>query len=274
LVNPQFAFILVSGDWEAATHMRPCGNGSHAVVFRAGRTAIKRFRPGAQSASPRAQAEFELALTFATHNLVRVLAANVVEGWLEMEFVDGGSLAELVEREGALSERRIVRAVGDMLAGLSVMHAHGLVHRDVKPANVMLDSASGACKLIDWIGGEEEELSLSRHGKPVGTPLFMAPEVAGRPHRHVEQSDSWALGCTVLNLASGRLPWEDADARGRTNGFMAMWKSAHGVAPPHDPAEWSPALAAFVARCFEADPSRRARARELRGDGLFRDFIQ
>ncbi len=53
-----------------------------------------------------------------------------------------------------------------------------------------------------------------------------------------------------------------------------LWKSAHGLAPPHDAAEWSPALAAFVARCFEPDPGRRARARELRGDGLFAKFIQ
>lgn len=256
--------------------MISCGHGTHAVVFRArdGGTAIKRFRRGAQSTSPRAQAELELARSFAAHNLVRVLAANVAEGWLEMEFVDGGSLAELVAREGALGERLIARAVGDVLAGLAVLHEYGVLHRDVKPANVMLDSRSGACKLIDWIGGEAEELSLSVHGKPVGTPLFMAPEVAGRPHRHVEQSDTWALGCTVVNLASGRLPWEAADARGRTNEFMAMWKAAHGVAPPHEPAEWSPALAAFVARCFEPDPARRARARDLRGDGLLRDFIQ
>jgi serine/threonine protein kinase len=253
--------------------MITCACGTHGVVYRDGGTAIKRFRSGAQSTSPRAQAELELARTFPARNLVQVLAAIVAEGWLAMEWLDGGSLAELAAREGALSERFIVRAALDVLAGLAVLHEYGLVHRDVKPANVMLDSRSGACKLIDWIGDEEEELSL-RRGKPVGTPVFMAPEVAGRPHRHVEQSDSWALGCTVVNLASGRLPWEAADARGRTNEFMAMWKSAHGVAPPHDPAGWSPALAAFVARCFEPDPARRARARELRGDGLFAQFIQ
>ena len=97
-----------------------------------------------------------------------------------LEFVDGGSLAELVGREGALSERRIVRAVGDVLAGLAVLHEHGVIHRDVNPANVMVDWRSGAFKLSDWIGGEGEELSVSVHGKPVGTPVFMAPFISNK----------------------------------------------------------------------------------------------
>ena len=126
------------------------------------------------------------------------------------------------------------------------------------------------CKLINWIGHAAEDASLA-HGKSVGTPVFMVTEVAGAPHRHGLASDTWALGCTVLNLASGRLPWADADAHGRTNEFMAMWRAAHGQAPPRDESAWSPELRAFVARSFEPDPARRALARELRQDPLLQE---
>jgi serine/threonine protein kinase len=101
-----------------------------------------------------------------------------------------------------------------------LMHEHNLLHRDVKPGNVMLDSRSGASKLTDWIGSWAEKESLML-GKPVGAPVFMAPEVAGKPHKHQIVSDTWSLGCTVLNMASGRLPWADTDPLGRTNEFMA-----------------------------------------------------
>jgi eukaryotic-like serine/threonine-protein kinase len=94
-------------------------------------------------------------------------------GSLAMEYVDGGSLADVVACEGALDEGRVVHALAGVVAGLVVLHEHGLIHRDVKPANVMLDSRTGACKLTDWIGSQAEDASLEQ-GKPVGTPVFMA----------------------------------------------------------------------------------------------------
>jgi serine/threonine protein kinase len=87
--------------------------------------------------------------------------------------------------------------VSDVVAGLAALHAHGSPHRDLKPSNVMQQRSTQRCKLIDWIGRAAEDASLAR-SKPVGTPVFMAPEVAGAPHRHGLASDSWALGCTVL----------------------------------------------------------------------------
>jgi serine/threonine protein kinase len=250
----------------------PLGQGAQAIVYRLDRaTAVKRFRRAALRAatSPQAQQEFLFARQWLTHpHLVRLLDFDPAMGSLAMEYVDGGSLADVVACEGALGEGRVVLALAGVVAGLVVLHEHGLIHRDVKPANVMLDSRTGACKLTDWIGSQAEDSSLE-HGKPVGTPVFMAPEVAGCPHRHRVESDTWALGCTAVNLASGRLPWADADALGRTNEFMAMWLAAQGRPPPYDPSGWSPVLARFVARCFEPDPRRRPRAQDLRDDALF-----
>ena len=139
---------------------------------------------------------------------------------------------------------------------------------NVKPANIVVDTCTDTFKLCDWIGSEAEEASLAL-GKPVGTPLFMAPEVAGCPHRHCISSDTWALGCTILNLITGRLPWEGADAHGRTNEFMALWLTSQGHAPPYDTHAMSPALSSFVALCFEPSTLLRPCAAELRGHDLF-----
>jgi len=240
------------------------GGGREAVVFRSNDvTAVKMFRNSAVFLSPAARAELTFAIKCLQHpHLVRVLELDVAAGCLRMEFVDGGSLADVLLREGPLTEKRMLRVLVDITAGLGCLHEHNMPHRDVKPGNVMLDLRSGTSKLIDWIGSWAEKQSLTL-GKPVGTPVFMAPEVAGKPHKHQIVSDTWSLGCTVVNMASGRLPWADTDALGRTNEFMAMWLTSKGQAPPYNASKWSPALAAIAALCFEPDPCRRACAQQL-----------
>jgi mitogen-activated protein kinase kinase kinase len=240
------------------------GNGGEAFVYKRDcATAVKQFRNASVKSVPAAQAEILFAINSLVHpHLVRVLEFDVAAGCLSMEFVNGGSLADLLLREGALTENRTKKVLIDIVAGLCGLHEHNLLHRDVKPANVMLDWHSGASKLTDWIGSWAEKESLLL-GKPVGTPVFMAPEVAGKPHKHQIVSDTWSLGCTVINMASGRLPWADTDALGRTNEFMAMWLTSKGKAPPYNAAGWSPVLTAFVAKCFEPDPNKRACSHEL-----------
>ena len=124
-------------------------------------------------------------------------------------------------------------------------------------------------KLCDWIGEEEEKVRVEQTGRPVGTPVFLAPEVARSPHRHCGEgkSDIWGLGCTVLNLVTGRLPWEGTDAHGRTNEFMVMFKTAYGHAPPmvtpYDPREPDQPLAHFLGLCLEPAATKRPRASAL-----------
>ena len=247
------------------------GGGSQAVVFtQNGLTAVKIFRPRAlcSATSALAQQEFLFAQRWLAHpNIVRVFELDLTNGSLAMEYVDGGSLADILDREGALAERCIVPVLAGIIAGLSRMHEHNVLHRDVKPSNVLIDMRTGASKLTDWIGLGAETASLLL-GKPVGTPVFMAPEVAGKPHTHKVVSDTWSLGCTVVNMASGQLPWADTDAHGRTNEFTAMWLTAEGKAPTFDASRWSPELAAFVALCFEPDPCRRPCAQDLHKHAL------
>jgi mitogen-activated protein kinase kinase kinase len=195
-----------------------------------------------------------------------------------MEYVDGGSLADEIAdpMRGRLSVERVVRVSLHVLRGLEFMHAHGFVHRDIKPANILIDKRTNSFKLCDWIGEEEEKVRVEQTGRPVGTPVFLAPEVARSPHRHCGEgkSDIWALGCTVLNLATGRLPWEGTDAHGRTNEFMVMFKTAYGHAPPmatkYDPREPDQPLAHFLRQCLEPAATARPRASALLQLALFK----
>ncbi len=255
------------------------GQGAHSTVYKCKQRsgdgsyiAVKCFlsREDREAAtSPKAQAEFSNAKSLFVHvNIVRMLALDLDGGCLAMEFVDGGSLEDALARAGPMPERRVTRVLAHVLEGLMFLHAHGCPHRDVKPANIVLDTCTDTFKLCDWIGSEAEEASLAL-GKPVGTPLFMAPEVAGCPHRHCISSDTWAFGCTILNLISGRLPWEGADSHGRTNEFMALWLTSQGHAPPHDTHAMSPALGSLVALCFESSKLLRPCAAELRNHELF-----
>ena len=242
------------------------GHGAQAVVYAAnGRTvALKVFKPAKILA---AALKGEELLVSHVH-VVRVLAQDAEAGWLAMEFVDGCTLAEQIERSGCFHGPCLARAVHDVLQGLVAFHKHGIPHRDVKPSNVLQSRISGVCKLVDWIGQNAEDASL-KLGKPVGTPVFMAPEVARMPHRHCLASDIWSLGCTIVNLSSGRLPWANADSHGRTNEFMAMWRTAHGHAPPYDSSSWNAELQNFVSLCFEPDPYLRKDSQELRKAQLF-----
>ena len=246
--------------------------GANAVVHSAdGITAVKSFlrRSSSLATSPQAQAEFLFAQEHLVHpHIVRVMQLDLENACMRMEFVDGGSLEELLQSYGPLPETEAVRFAAHIALGLSCLHRNDLLHRDVKPANVLIDARTRTGKLTDWIGVDEENASLSQ-GKPVGTPVFMAPEVAGLPHRHTMASDTWALGCTVLNMLTGLLPWEKADKLGRTNEYMAMWLTAHGHAPPYDAGSWTPCLVAFVTACLTADVNARPCAGELCAHALF-----
>jgi serine/threonine protein kinase len=176
------------------------GQGSHSIVYKCRRSsgdsayiAVKHFSSRAArdaATSPRAQDEFALARRLLTHDyIVRVLSLDLAKGCLAMEFVDGGSLEDVMVREGPLREERVIRVLCQVLEALALLHAHGCTHRDVKPANVLVETHTDTFKLSDWIGSEAEDLSLAL-GKPVGTPVFMAPEVAGCPHRHCFESDT------------------------------------------------------------------------------------
>jgi serine/threonine protein kinase len=231
------------------------GTGAEAQVFSSdgltGLTAVKQFRKKICNWNATKCAEITYAIKELKHpHIVRLLDLDIPAACIRMEYMDGGSLADFLMREGALHDQQILQIASETVAALCCLHEHRMLHRDVKPGNIMLDSRSGASKLTDWIGNHAEHESLLQG--------------AGMPHRHLTVSDTWSLGCTVLNMASGQLPWANADAHGRTNEFMAMWQTSQGIAPPYDASVFNPIISAFLTVCFEPDPCRRLSAQNLR----------
>jgi eukaryotic-like serine/threonine-protein kinase len=122
-----------------------------------------------------------------------------------MELIEGPSLAEVLRDHGPLDPPRVARVAEDALAGLARAHASGLVHRDVKPGNLLL-GPDGAVKVTDLgVVGTDDQTRLTRTGFVVGTRSYLAPELrTGGPA--TPRSDLFALGATIVELLTGRTP--------------------------------------------------------------------
>ena len=233
--------VIGAGATSVVYRCRSGGDGHYVAIKSPSSPAARR-----SATSPKACDEFRRSRRLHHNNVVGYLALGC-QGNLVMEFVDGGSLADVIARSGALVEERVAQVAKQVLTGLAYMHENGIIHRDVKPANILIDTRTDTFKLCDWIGEGESKNCVS---SVVGTPVFLAPEVV-RSGRHCLSSDTWALGCTVLNLATGTLPWSSED-----NVFAAMFKTAHGHPPPH-PQDLSPPLRDLLALSFEPDSTLR-----------------
>jgi eukaryotic-like serine/threonine-protein kinase len=127
--------------------------------------------------------------------------------WIVMELVDGRSLAELVEQEGTLNPREAAGIGAQVLAALHRGHQVGVIHRDVKPANVLLEHGTGRVVLTDFgIATYEGDSALTRTGDLIGSPDYLAPE---RVHgsRPGPASDLWGLGATLFAAVEGESPF-------------------------------------------------------------------
>jgi formylglycine-generating enzyme required for sulfatase activity/tRNA A-37 threonylcarbamoyl transferase component Bud32 len=127
--------------------------------------------------------------------------------YLVMEMIDGGSLADRLQREKMLPIDDAVRIFGEVAGALAHAHKRGVVHRDIKPQNVLLDSESGRALVTDFgIARTAEGGSLTATGMVVGTPAYLSPEqVTGEPSDH--RADIYALGVMVYEMLAGRAPF-------------------------------------------------------------------
>ncbi|QES17087.1 serine/threonine protein kinase [Streptomyces venezuelae] len=125
--------------------------------------------------------------------------------WIVMELVDGGSLADLIEAQGALTPQRAAAVGQQVAAALGAAHRMGITHRDIKPANILLEE--DRVVLTDFgIAAVEGDATLTATGMIMGTPAFMAPEqVRGFPA--TAESDLWSLGATLYAAVEGHAPF-------------------------------------------------------------------
>ncbi|XP_047056972.1 mitogen-activated protein kinase kinase kinase 17-like [Lolium rigidum] len=175
------------------------------------------------------------------------------EHQLLLEFAPRGSLADEAARSGGrLAERAIRGHASDVARGLAYLHARALVHGDVKSRNVVV-GADGRAKLADF--GCARTRGCER---PIGgTPAFMAPEVA-RGEEQGPAADVWALGCTVIEMATGRAPWGDVD-----DVFAAVHRIGFTDAVPELPGWLSPEANDFLGKCLARNSSHRSTAAQL-----------
>ncbi|MEZ0092138.1 serine/threonine-protein kinase [Streptacidiphilus sp. EB129] len=173
--------------------------------------------------------------------------------WIVMELIDGRSLAELVEQEGTLNPREAAGIGAQVLAALHRGHLAGVIHRDVKPANVLLERGSGRVVLTDFgIATFEGDSALTRTGDLIGSPDYLAPE---RVHgsRPGPESDLWGLGATLYAAVEGQSPFR------RESPLTTL---AAVVADPLPEPRNAGALAPVLHALMSKDPAERPSAPE------------
>lgn len=187
---------------------------------------------------------------------------NSVNYSLFFEYMAGGSLSDVAQKFGGALNEKVTRLyTREILRGLKYLHENGIVHSDIKCRNVLL-GASGAVKLADFGCAkyvDKKNSSLSHDGSVGGTPLWMAPEVL-RNQGLDFAADIWSLGCTVIEMATGRPPW-GCDAPDNPMGMML--KIANGNEVPEFPGDFSEEGLDFLSKCLERDPAKRWTSEKL-----------
>jgi serine/threonine-protein kinase len=244
---------LVAGRYEIE---RPLGHGAMATVDLArdvelGRSvALKRLAENLsrdEELRARFLREGRLAARLAHPNVVRIFDVGEDEErpFIAMEYVDGETLAELVRRRGPLPAHEVAELGIQICRALAAAHDAGLVHRDVKPQNLLLGS-NRLLKLGDFgiafgLGGTR----LTMAGTVLGTAAYLAPEQA-RGEEVTAAADVYGVGAVLYELLTGRPP--------RTPTSLADLTDSTTIAAP---AGAPPALARIVMRCLAADPAAR-----------------
>jgi len=191
------------------------GEGSMGIVFRASHddgsvVALKVLRPelsGDEAYRRRFEREGRIASSLTHPHLVEVVDAGRAGGWtyLASRYVAGESLAERLEREGPLPVDAVVQIAGEVGTALDTLHASDLVHRDVKPSNVML--AESGAELTDFgVARATADSVLTAPGRVVGTVDYLAPEVI-RGETAEPPADVYALGCMLYECLTGTPPF-------------------------------------------------------------------
>jgi tRNA A-37 threonylcarbamoyl transferase component Bud32 len=240
------------------------GEGGAAEVYRArderlGRmVAIKRLRPQFttdDASRSRFTIEARTAAGLSHPNIVDVYDfGESPDGsmWIAMQYVEGQNLKDLLHRRGRMTAAEVVQIVQQVCAALSVAHAKGLIHRDVKPQNIMIDRA-GDVRLTDF--GIVKALSgpeLTMTGMTFGTAAYLSPEQAtGEPLSPA--SDIYALGCVMYEMLAGTPPFTGENPA--VVAYKQVWEQPR---PLHDLVpEVPPSLESIVMRCLNKEPARR-----------------
>jgi serine/threonine-protein kinase len=236
------------------------GRGGMGEVYKAedlklNQTVALKFLPDHFAEDPRAHERFfgevRTARQVSHPNVCRVFDIGEVDGaqFLSMEFIDGDDLSSLLRRIGRLPSDKALEIARQLCAGLHAVHQAGILHRDFKPANVMIDGR-GKARITDFgVAGLESEL---KEGAIAGTPAYMSPEqITGK--ELTTKSDIYSLGLVLYEIFTGTQAFA-----GETIGEL---RRKHKSSAPTTPSEVikdiDPLVEKVILRCLEKDPSER-----------------
>jgi serine/threonine protein kinase len=267
ILRGRYKAFFISGKYKVLARL---GVGGMGTVFLCEHVQMRRkvavkVLPKDKAEDPAALARFQReARAAATLNHPNIVRAHDVgrEGklhFLVMEYVDGGSFQEIVTRCGPLSVERAVHYIAQVAAGLQHAYKAGLIHRDVKPGNILLDRA-GVVKILDMglarFSLDETDDLTRRHqgGSVLGTADYLAPEQAMDSHNVDIRADIYSMGFTLYFLLTGTTPFGETKSIAQ----KLIWHQTREPRPVRElRADVPEGLADVAARMMEKDPRRR-----------------
>jgi serine/threonine protein kinase len=237
------------------------GRGGMGEVYRAtdmmlGQSVALKFLPPEASSNPRLlerfHGEVRVARQVSHPNVCRVYDIGEIEGmpFISMEYVDGEDLASLLLRIGRLPSDKALETARKLCAGLAAAHERGVIHRDLKPQNIMMNKRGetvimdfGLAAIADQLSGEEVRN---------GTPAYMAPEQL-RGSEVTAKSDIYSLGLVLYELFTGKKPYDAKNVRQ----LLEMQESTHLPSMTSAAADIDPMVEKAIRRCLDPDPAKR-----------------
>lgn len=191
------------------------------------------------------------------NNIIKYIDSEVCsnELFIYLEYIPGGSMSNILEKYGLLDERLIKIYLKQILNGTKYIHEKGIVHRDIKSSNVLVDH-TGNIKLADFGCSADININILADSQVLtclkGTLPWMAPEVVNQ-RKYGRKADIWSIGCLLIEMVTGNPPWGKLD-----NYMEALYKIGKSSDIPEIPTNITAELSELINLCLKRDPKERA----------------